>query len=92
MSDESPVQRVLDRHVKWRLKALGIMDRVLADHPGARDEMKEFVETSRTRMIEARNIDFQSDAAGEQLKGCKSPYCEPPWCKNCGTDAGAKRE
>lgn len=20
----------------------------------------------------------------EQPAGCKSPYCEPPWCKNCG--------
>lgn len=22
--------------------------------------------------------------ADEQPAGCKSPYCEPPWCKNCG--------
>ncbi len=36
--DLSPVQRVLDRHVKWRLNALAIMDRVLSDHPGALDE------------------------------------------------------
>lgn len=20
-----------------------------------------------------------------QPAGCKSPYCEPPWCRNCGT-------
>ncbi len=24
-------------------------------------------------------------ALDEQPTGCKSPYCEPPWCKNCGT-------
>lgn len=63
MSDESPVQRVLDRHVKWRLKAMGIMDRVIFNSPGALDDMKAFVESSRTRMIEARNLDSQSDAA-----------------------------
>ncbi len=55
--DLSPVQRVLDRHVKWRLNALAIMDRVLSDHPGALDEMRAFVDSSRTRMIEARNGD-----------------------------------
>jgi hypothetical protein len=60
--EASPVQRVLDRHVRWRLKAMGIMDRVIYNSPGALDEMKAFVESSRTRMIEARNLDSTNGA------------------------------
>ena len=29
------------------------------------------------------------DGGRGQPEGCKSPYCEPPWCKNCGRSKDA---
>jgi len=30
------------------------------------------------------NPNLYLDEIDPQPSGCKSPYCEPPWCKNCG--------
>jgi hypothetical protein len=59
----------------------------------------EKLNMERPRFGAGENPKCYPDETDPQPSGCKSPYCEPPWCKNCGNqktpqspdDAGAER-
>jgi hypothetical protein len=47
-----------------------------------RKELSDYFDASQKHIGGVLDALVKKDPA-EQPEGCKSPYCEPPWCKSC---------
>lgn len=82
---ESALQRVIDRHVRWRETALGFLRQVV-DGRGSEDEwpaLAEFLERSDSRMVESSPEKRAAcDGCGIPATG-RCPHCQVVTCGKC---------